>query len=457
MEANSTDNQKTRRSLKHSVRDGGAYAVMTGAGETYFSAFALFLKASTAQIAFLVSVPPLLASFAQLFSAWLGHKTGKRKAIILVGATLQGFVWLPLALLPLLYPDYAIPLLTACVIFYHAFSNLASPQWASLMGDLVHENQRGRFFALRTKVSNITAFVALFLAGGILHLLDKMNYTATGYVVIFSIAFLARLVSIYHLWQMYDPPGHVAAMEMPLEQDTRQWLKGSQFIRFASFFALMQFSVAFAAPFFSVYLLRDLEFSYFQFTACIAANAIVQFFTLARWGRLSDMFGNRVILITCGFLIPLSPLFWLFSTNFYFLLFTQALSGLAWAGFSLSSGNFLYDLIPARKRATFLAAHNVVANIGLFLGAMLAGYLAQVLPQDFSLLGMEFHLLTSLYHIFLLSFIFRALSLLWFLPKLKEVRRTRPVSMRRLIFRVARFSPLSGFIYEVIGSRKKRH
>ena len=35
------------RALRHSVRDGVAYSVMAGAGETYFSAFAIFFKATT--------------------------------------------------------------------------------------------------------------------------------------------------------------------------------------------------------------------------------------------------------------------------------------------------------------------------------------------------------------------------------------------------------------------------
>jgi MFS family permease len=96
------------RSLRHSVRDGGAYAVMLGFGETYFSAFAVFLKASTAQIGFLASVPALLASFAQLLSAWLGHTFGNRKAIILLGAGLQAFIWIPMALLPWLQSDYTV-------------------------------------------------------------------------------------------------------------------------------------------------------------------------------------------------------------------------------------------------------------------------------------------------------------------------------------------------------------
>ena len=49
---------EVERSLRYSVRDGVAYAVMTGAGEIYFSAYALFLLATTAQVSFLAAAPP---------------------------------------------------------------------------------------------------------------------------------------------------------------------------------------------------------------------------------------------------------------------------------------------------------------------------------------------------------------------------------------------------------------
>ena len=127
------------------MRDGAAYAVMSGSGETYFSAFAIFLKASTAQIGFLASVPALLASFAQLLSAWLGHTFGNRKAIILIGATLQALVWIPMAMLLLVSTEYQVEIFITCVILYYAFGNLAAPQWSSLMGDLVTEKKRGSF------------------------------------------------------------------------------------------------------------------------------------------------------------------------------------------------------------------------------------------------------------------------------------------------------------------------
>jgi len=63
----------TDRSLRHSLKDAAAFATMTGVGETYLSAFALFLKATTPQIGLLASLPPMLASLVQLLSAWLRH------------------------------------------------------------------------------------------------------------------------------------------------------------------------------------------------------------------------------------------------------------------------------------------------------------------------------------------------------------------------------------------------
>jgi MFS family permease len=164
-------------SLHHSVRDAAAYAVMTGGGETYFSAFAIFLKATTTQVALLASLPSLLGSFAQLFSAWWGHRSGMRKALIMRGVYLQAAMWLPLMLLPMLFPAHAVTLLIACIILYYAAGNLAIPQWSSMIGELVPERTRGHFFALRTRLANVMSFIALILAGVTLNYFDGSGAT----------------------------------------------------------------------------------------------------------------------------------------------------------------------------------------------------------------------------------------------------------------------------------------
>jgi MFS family permease len=447
---------ETDRSLRHSVRDGIAYSVMSGGGETYFSAFALFLKASTTQIGLLASLPPLLGSFAQLLSAWLGHLTGRRKPIILLGAGLQTALWLPLLVLPLLFPTYAVPILIISVILYFASANLAAPQWTSLMGDLVPERRRGRFFGMRNRLASGTAFGALVAAGVVLHGFDRAGQTLNGFIAIFAVAMLARAVSVYHLTRMVDPGGRTAAAEIPVKRSLFERMRHSPFARFSLFYALMQAAVAIASPFFTVYMLRDLHYTYLEFMANTAASVLMQVITLNAWGRISDSFGNRAILRTTGMIIPFLPSLWLVSTEFWYLIAVQIVGGLMWAGFSLSAGNFFYDLVPAGKRATWLAVHNVGASLGVFVGATVGGYLGATLPKSFTIGTMPVEWTSVLYGVFLFSTVCRLAVVSVFLPRLKEVREVRPLSMSGLVFRIARYNALAGLVFDVMGRRKPR-
>jgi MFS family permease len=442
------------RSLRHSVRDGVAYSVMTGGGETYFSTFALYLQATAAQIGALAALPPLLGSLAQLLSAWVGRRLGRRKPIILIGACIQAFSWLPLALLPIWFPQWAVPLLVASIVVYYAGASFAAPQWSSLMGDLVSPRRRGRFFARRTRVASITAFFALIGGGLVLHGFAEAGATLWGYWTLFAVAACARLVSVYHLSQMHDPEGHVAALEMPLQRHTWRTLCRSAFARFALFFALMQCSVAISSPFFTVYMLGDLQYSYLEFMLTTAVVVLMQFLTLNWWGRIGDAFGNRLILVATGALIPLLPALWLVSGSFFYLIGVQIVAGMVWAGFSLSAGNFLYDLVPRARRATYMALHNVVSSIGVFIGALLGGYLASHLPREIFWQGESYTWATPLYGVFFISCVARLCVALLFLPRLKEVRGVKPMSVGGLIYRVTRFNALAGLVFDVIGSRR---
>lgn len=435
--------------LRHSVRDGVAYSVMSGSGETYLSAFALFLKASVPQVALLATLPPLLGSLAQLLSAWLVSRLRQRKRMILAGASLQAIMWLPLLLLPLVYPEHAIVLLIACVTLYHATGNFAVPLWISLMGDLVPERKRGRYFGRRTRLATMMAFVGLVGGGVVLHLFDAQGWTIFGFVVLFLSAGVARMVSVYHLSRMHEPAMGEAPAPLPAGWLGR--LRDSHAWRFTMYIVCMQGAVAVASPFFAVYMLRDLNFTYLQFMANTGIAVLVQFLTLNTWGRISDIFGNRLILVTTGSLIPVLPALWLVSDNFWYLMAVQVFSGLNWAGFSLSGSNFLYELVSSERRSGYMAFHNVLTAMAVFAGAMLGALLTRILPQDVVLFGMAWHWHSILLALFAISAVLRGLVALLFLPRLEEVKLPRRrMSPRQLVFRVTRFNAFTGLLYEVV-------
>jgi len=447
---------QTERSLRHSIWDGVFYSGMVGAAETYFSAFAVFLKATTAQIGVLASLPPLLASFTQLLSAWAGRRTNERKRIIVHGALMQAVSLLPLALLPLAFPQHAASLLIVASIAYFIGPNLGSPQWGSLLGDLVPEARRGRFFALRTRLSSFATFATLLGAGVALDVFDGRGLTYWGFVAIFGVSAGLRIVSAHHLHAMHDPPPvHAAALESPWHRELWSGLRETGLLKFSAFNACMQLAVAIASPFFTPYLLRDLHFSYVQFTLNGAAGVCIQFLTLNRWGRLSDLFGNRIILFTTGSLIPLLPLTWLVSTSAWYLIAVQVLTGLIWAGFSLSASNTVFDLTPPRYRTTLMAFHNVLAAAAVFIGASIGGYLGTRLPSEVVLQGRTFAWLTPLYGVFAISAAARLVVAIGFLPRLTETRKVRRMSASGLIFRVTRLHPISGLIFEIVGRLRR--
>jgi len=435
--------------LRHSVRDGMAYTVQVGAGETYFSAFALFLRATAPQVALLSTLPPLLASSAQLFSAWIGGYVGRRR-LVLFGCALQALLWLPIVALPALLGGYAIPALLALLVLYHSANNLAAPQWTSIMRDLVSERRRGRYFAHRTRLMTITTFVSLVACGVILHELDTAGRTYLGFVVIFLVAFVARTISVYHLTFLHEMPPTTTAPDMHIEHWWRTLLSTGA-IGFSIYVALMNAAVGISSPFFTVYMLRDLKLSYFEFTMLQGASVLVQFLMLTTWGRIADIYGNRLILIVTSISLPIVPAIWLLSDNFWALVLFQALSGLSWSGFTLSAGNLLYELVPQTRRAAYVAFHNVGTAAGVFGGAMLGSLLQGVLPPRAVLFGTS-GVVSSLLYIFVISGIVRAIVAALLARRVRELRKPRrELSAPALVLRVTGLNAMVGIIYDFIG------
>jgi len=441
------------RALRHSVRDGMAYSVAAGGGETYFSAFALFLKATGPQVALLTTLPPLIGSLAQFVSAW-GGRTISRRAMILTGAMAQGLLWLPILALPLYFPQHAVVLLLVLLILFHGAADLAAPQWTSLMRDLVADRRRGRYFGHRTRLTTLTSFVALVVCGLILHVFDTAQRSAIGFGVIFLIAFVARMLSVYHIGFLREPDGATRVPDMKI----RQWwdhLRSSGAVRFSVYFVSMNMAVAVASPFFSVYMLRDLQFNYLQFMANTGMSVVVQFLTLGTWGRIADIYGNRLILVVTSMSIPFVAALWIVSNDFWYLLLAQCVAGLSWGGFSLSAANILFELLPRTQRVAYLAFHNAVTAGAVFAGAMLGALFATMLPVASAFFGNS-NLTSNLLYLFGLSAIARmAVAVLGVrsVPQLRRPRRS--LSPHALVLRVTGFNAFVGLVYELIGSGKR--
>jgi len=426
-------------SIKASIKDGVSNAVMLGCGESYFNAFSIFLRASTLQVGLLATLPQLFGAIMQWLGALNLDRLRRRRLVIILGASTQAVTLLPMALLPFLFGrnDLLITFLLILMMIYYGANGYVVPAWNSLIGDLVKPAERGLFFGHRNMLTGMSTFLSLSLAGLILYFFEKVGIPETGFLVAFSAAFIARLNSARWL-SRYDDPEFLVSPDQVFT--FRQFLRRSphsNFAKFVFFIGAVNLGVAFSAPYFALYMLRDLGFSYIEYTVVIAVSTITQFLTFRYWGSLSDRFGNKKILNVCGWGVGLVPILWLFSSNILYLMAIQVFGGLVWSGFNLASANFIFDAVTPPKRARCVAYQGLVNGVLVFIGSLLGGYAAGHLPQSLDLGMWTWRPPFMLLMVFLISGIMRLAAAALFLPKFKEVRSVEAIGHGELVFRVS--------------------
>ena len=78
-----------------------------------------------------------------------------------------------------------------------------------------------------------------------------------------------------------------------------------------------------------------------------------------------------------------------------------------------------------------------------------------MLPLQIETFGVTVVWSSSLLGVFAVSALLRTLVLLVLMPTIKEVRRVRPASFSRVIFRVTRVHALAGLVFDIVGTKSK--
>ncbi|MGL4640101.1 MAG: MFS transporter [Shewanella sp.] len=448
-----------RGTLRRSQQEAVASSMMTATSDNFFNAYAIFLGATLAQMGFVTGLPQLFGAFTQLFSVWLASHFSRRSFIVFCAAMQAGVV-MAMGALAAFAPAHAVWVFIALAVFYHGFINLIQPHWRAWMGSIVPERRRGAFFAARTRLTMAASLSVFFVGGGILTFTDSQQMAWLGFTLLFSMAAMGRWVSAWLLLNMHDPEPHLPKQPGVFVQSLRQFRQAWQdkvFRQYSLFVAGMQAMTAISAPFFAVYMLEELKFSYFEFVLASVASIVTQFVTLAFWGRFSDLYGNRLVMIITSSLIPSLPLLWLFSTHYGYILLLQAFSGLAWSGFTLSTANYLYDIRPFRSDFAAYAALQAALSAGLvFVGAMVGGTIATHAADFLAWSGWGSWLESPIFVVFLVSTCMRTLVTLWFIPRSVEPKiRPRP-KLLELVFRIRGFNAISGVSLDWLTVVKRR-
>ncbi len=413
---------KIKNSLKLSVLDGISFSAMAGLTQNYITPFALALKATTSQIGLLASIPNLTMAVSQLTAPAFTERAGSRKGLILPMVLMHALMWGPILLIPYLFPTAGVWWLIVFITLSTVIGGLANPAWGSLMADLVPGEMRGRYFSFRGRIMVLVTMAFSLIAGAVLQFYTDKVFI--GFTIIFGGALLSRLLSLYFLSGMYEPAVSQNAEKKQSLLHLAKHLGSSNLGRFTLYVSLIMFATSIAGPFFSVYMLRDLKFSYATYVMITTAHAISNVAFQTFWGRRADRAGNIKVIRFVSCLLPFIPLLWLGSYNMFYLMGAEVFSGMTWAGFNLAASNFVYDASDQENRTKQIALFNAFNGVAVCLGALLGGYLAPHLPVLF-----DYNIRT----LFMISGLTRGLIVIVFLRIIFEVRHVPKMNLYQFL------------------------
>ncbi len=372
-----------RRDLRAMTADGATYSVMVGVGESYLPAFALALGMGEVVAGLIACVPLLAGAVLQLVSPYAVRKIGSYRRWVVACVTIQAASFAPLVVAALIGH---IPVLLLFVLAgtYWAAGMATGPAWATWATTIVPERVRSRFFARRNRLAQFAVLCGFVGGGLILQFGNMMEHPLEAFAVIFLIAGMCRWMSARLIASQSEPLPPDARMHIVPRHEILGRLKNQGEGRLLIYLWLMYATAQISGPFFTPYMLVQLEYSYVEYMLILATSFFAKTLAMPWLGAFAHRYGSRQLLVLGGLLVIPLPALWLVSSWIPYLIGVQILAGVAWGAFELAIVLTSFDCIPASHRISMLTVYNLGYAIASVGGSLVGGLLLKLFGEGHS-------------------------------------------------------------------------
>lgn len=358
-----------RRNLRLMALDGLLFSIMVGIGETYFAAFALAIGFSPVEAGLLASIPIVAGGSLQLISPWMVRRLGSHKRWVVICAHTQAVSLVPLVI-GAVQGDMARWLVFFSVFVYWAAGLATGPAWNTWVGTLVPPPLRPRYFAHRMRLTHVGIVSGLVAGGLLLQAGVGTDRPVHLFALSFLVAGLARLASARCLAAQTEP------VPLPTDQQRLRFRELWSFLRHTPGGQLLKYMLAvqvvlqISGPYFTPYMLRQLMLQYDTYMFLVSISFVTRVVSLPLLGRFAKRFGADKVLWIGGLgIVPLSFI-WTLADSIPYLIAVQAVSGVLWGCYEMSTFLLLFETIPERDRTSVLTAYNFTNGIALVIGSV---------------------------------------------------------------------------------------
>jgi MFS family permease len=367
-----------RKNLRNSLSDGAAFSVMVGIGETYFPAFVLALGMGEIAAGLVASVPLLVGAVLQLVSpaavAWLGSN----RRWVIASVSVQAASFLPLVAAAL-WGHMSVIGVFAAVSLYWAGGLAAGPAWNTWMETVVPFRVRAPFFAMRTRLGQLGTAVGFLGGGAALQYGKHSGQMLAAFAAIFAVAGLCRAFSARFLSRQTETHAVKGRQQNVTVAELLGRIKAGSSERLLIYFLAVQMAVQISGPYFSPFMLGQLQISYLEYVGLLATSFIAKVVMLPACGNFATRFGVRRLLWIGGIgIMPCSGM-WLYAHTYWQLVAIQFFAGAVWAAYELATFLMFFETVRRDERTSILTLFNLANAVALVIGALIGGSILKLL------------------------------------------------------------------------------
>lgn len=366
----------TKYNIKINITNGIAAIVAMNLVNPYFVKFAERIGATDYQIAYLSSLPALMAVLALIPGAILIESFKDKKLITGSIMFSHKLFYLLLAALPFFDKAYQPWLFVFIVGFMNFPGSVAIIGFQDSIGDVFNERTRGTAMAARNKYSTIFGMIVAFLSGQLLTRIPSTNdETIALYQIFFVIAFVVAQVEVFSYFKFrgiktvkkQSGTRYIDSLKEVLKTLSKE----KKFLIFTGCSILFYFGWQMGWPLFGIYSVKYLNANEVWLSAITIASSVSSFIAYPIWARLADKHGNSIMLSISTFGMAITPILYAASSSLIALVLFNVIIGVSVAGTILILFNMLLEVTPTKNRTIYIAIYNTLISISAVISPII--------------------------------------------------------------------------------------
>ena len=359
---------------RHLVLDIAWFGILIGTTINFLQVYVVRLGASSLLVGAVTYGPALVNIFWQLPAAQLMGRTGHRMRWTVRAGLLYRLFYLLVALVPSVTTVGRAEWTVLLLVLLAFPMSISSVGFLSALADAVPADRIAQIVGWRMAALGLTSTLSTLIAGRVLQWLPfPLNYQ-----LLFIVGFIGSLGSSWFVASLHVPD------RPPERPEPGHWLREIHrirrypgFMRFAFTVGILHLAIGMMTPLLPLFWVRKLDATDGQISiiVTVASAAMVLGSLLMR--RMVRRIGRGRALAAGALGFGLYPLLTSLTISVWWLIPWAALGGFFNAIVAVTLFDNLIANSPEDDRTNYIAVYNLCVNVALFLGPLIAGFLAR--------------------------------------------------------------------------------